>query len=387
MHNKIFISYAKEDINFAEKLYSFLEENDFYPWLDKKDLLPGQDWNLIITKTLREADYIIVLLSHNSVQKRGYVQREFKLALDYYEEKLDDDIYLIPLKINNCEIPLKLSKFQWIDYDENDSFEKILKSLNLQRKKLLDYDHKIDGIRKFKNSPNKKVFKIELSREFESMQSDIILADYFTQIKDLHNDGKSYEIEFEIEYISEIYRKYEELKKIENPIENDLKLKQQYRRFLDACFYYGKETIYDKLKEVVENIIIYSYNKYAYIREIDEVVIAVKNSINYFDPNPKFKSGKGFDIFEDQNNWNFKIYLNENEVLKLLSIFNVQNSSISDKYILLSRVGGLDVYDLNHETLIREAIPKQAFAYVYNNISREKKDEYFKIGNWKLGLA
>jgi TIR domain/Protein of unknown function (DUF3298) len=142
MHNKIFISYAKEDITFAEKLYSFLKENDFHPWLDKKDLLPGQDWNFTIKKTLREADYIIVLLSSNSVQKRGYVQREFKLALDYYEEKLDDDIYLIPLKINNCEIPSKLNKFQWTDYKEDDSFQKILQSLNLQREKLINYERK-----------------------------------------------------------------------------------------------------------------------------------------------------------------------------------------------------------------------------------------------------
>ncbi|MBF2092015.1 toll/interleukin-1 receptor domain-containing protein, partial [Flavobacterium psychrophilum] len=140
MHNKIFISYAKEDIIFAEKLYSYLELNDFRPWLDKKDLLPGQNWNFTIKKSLREADYIIALLSSNSVQKRGYVQREFKLALDYYEEKLEDDIYLIPLKINNCEIPLALSKFQWTDFNENDSFQKILQSLNLQREKLIDYE-------------------------------------------------------------------------------------------------------------------------------------------------------------------------------------------------------------------------------------------------------
>ncbi|EKT4499320.1 TIR domain-containing protein [Flavobacterium psychrophilum] len=142
MHNKIFISYAKEDIIFAEKLYSYLELNDFRPWLDKKDLLPGQNWNFTIKKSLREADYIIALLSSNSVQKRGYVQREFKLALDYYEEKLEDDIYLIPLKINNCEIPLALSKFQWTDFNENDSFQKILQSLNLQREKLIDYERK-----------------------------------------------------------------------------------------------------------------------------------------------------------------------------------------------------------------------------------------------------
>ncbi|QBR12566.1 toll/interleukin-1 receptor domain-containing protein [Sphingobacterium sp. CZ-2] len=105
MFDKVFISYAKEDYVFAEKLYDFLAENNFKPWLDKKNLLPGQEWDFEIKKGLRDANYVILLLSDNSVQKRGYVQREFKIALKYYEEKLEDDIYLIPIKINKCDVP------------------------------------------------------------------------------------------------------------------------------------------------------------------------------------------------------------------------------------------------------------------------------------------
>jgi hypothetical protein len=143
MYDKIFISYAKEDLAFAEKLYNYLEENGFKPWIDKKGILPGQNWDFVIKKALREANYIILLLSDTSVQKRGYVQREFKIALDYVEEKLEDDIYIIPLKINNCEVPEKLSRFQWIEYDESlTSFELILRSLNLQRKKYIEYEKK-----------------------------------------------------------------------------------------------------------------------------------------------------------------------------------------------------------------------------------------------------
>ena len=181
MHNKIFISYAKEDIIFAEKLYDFLNINSFRPWLDKKELLPGQDWNFTIKKALREADYIIVLLSSNSVQKRGYVQREFKLALDYYEEKLDDDIYLIPLKINNCEIPSKLSKFQWTDYNENDSFQKVLQSLNLQREKLIEYERK--------QIATKEIFaydeKVEKINYFKNISFDFDIN--YIQFLDLEN--------------------------------------------------------------------------------------------------------------------------------------------------------------------------------------------------------
>lgn len=142
MHNKVFISYAKEDYIFAEKLYYFLKENDFKPWLDKKELLPGQDWNYILRKSLREANFIIVLLSNTSVQKRGYVQREFKLALEYCEEKLEDDIYLIPLKIDDCEIPERLSKFQWVEYNSKECFDLVFNSLCLQRNKYESFERK-----------------------------------------------------------------------------------------------------------------------------------------------------------------------------------------------------------------------------------------------------
>ncbi len=137
MYDKVFISYAKEDYAFAEKLYDFLLHNKFKPWLDKKGILPGQNWDSIIKKNLKEANYIILLLSETSVKKRGYVQREFKLALDYFQEKLEDDIYLIPLKINDCNIPNNLSGFQWIEYNTEDCFNQILESLTIQKNKYL----------------------------------------------------------------------------------------------------------------------------------------------------------------------------------------------------------------------------------------------------------
>lgn len=142
MFDKVFISYAKEDYEFAEKLYEYLAENNFNPWLDKKNLLPGQQWDFEIKKGLREANYVILLLSDNSVLKRGYIQREFKLALKYFEEKLEDDIYLIPVKINKCNVPESLSGFQWIEI-ENNSFESILQSLSIQQSKYLAFQQQL----------------------------------------------------------------------------------------------------------------------------------------------------------------------------------------------------------------------------------------------------
>lgn len=140
MFDNIFISYATEDFQYAEKLYEFLSTAGYKPWMDKKNLLPGQNWDFFIQNALRKADFIILLLSSTSVNKRGYVQKKFTKALNYCEEKLDSDVFIIPIKIDNCEIPEKLSKFQWTHYNASDCFYKISESIRLQQQVLIK-DH------------------------------------------------------------------------------------------------------------------------------------------------------------------------------------------------------------------------------------------------------
>jgi hypothetical protein len=140
MFRKVFISYAREDFETAEKLYKYLSEYRYEPWMNKKEFLPGQNWDIEIRTALRRADFIIVLLSKISVGKRGYIQKEFKLALEYCEEKLEDDIYIISCKINNCITPEKLEKYHWIELNKPDSFDLILSALNLQRNKCLELE-------------------------------------------------------------------------------------------------------------------------------------------------------------------------------------------------------------------------------------------------------
>jgi hypothetical protein len=40
----IFISYARKNINFAQKIVNALAENDLDTWIDWKSIPKGQDW-------------------------------------------------------------------------------------------------------------------------------------------------------------------------------------------------------------------------------------------------------------------------------------------------------------------------------------------------------
>ncbi|MBO3100280.1 TIR domain-containing protein [Gelidibacter pelagius] len=137
MFKEVFISHAKEDYEVAEKIYDFLELYNYSPWLDKKKIKVGANWDYEIKKALKESTFVILLLSSTSVKKRGYVQKEFKYAIEYAESKLIDDIYIIPILIDKCEVPEQLNKFQWIEMKDENILTQVLESLEFQRQKYL----------------------------------------------------------------------------------------------------------------------------------------------------------------------------------------------------------------------------------------------------------
>lgn len=138
MFKEVFISYAREDYKVAEEIYESLVQQRYSPWLDKKKLKVGANWDYEIQKALKKSTFVILLLSSTSVSKRGYVQREFRRAIEYSETKLIDDIYIIPILLDKCEVPESLGKFQWIEIENDRLMDEIIDSLNYQRKKLLE---------------------------------------------------------------------------------------------------------------------------------------------------------------------------------------------------------------------------------------------------------
>jgi hypothetical protein len=79
---QIFLCHTSEDKAAVLDIYDCLTALGYKPWLDKKDLLPGQRWRREIPKAIRASDFILIFLSKTSIAKRGYVQKEFKLALN-----------------------------------------------------------------------------------------------------------------------------------------------------------------------------------------------------------------------------------------------------------------------------------------------------------------
>jgi hypothetical protein len=128
--NRVFISYAKEDIGEAKRIYNDLKSNGIELWMDSEDLLPGQKWRDEIKKAIKKSAYFLILISNKSLTKKGFIQNELKIALDILNELPESTIFIIPVRIEDCEPDDELIRErQWVDLFESyeNGLDKILK--------------------------------------------------------------------------------------------------------------------------------------------------------------------------------------------------------------------------------------------------------------------
>ncbi|MDX2032706.1 MAG: SUMF1/EgtB/PvdO family nonheme iron enzyme [Blastocatellia bacterium] len=133
---QIFISYAREDQARIEALYRRLQEAGYQPWLDRDHILAGQKWEPVIKAALKQSDFVLVCLSATSINKRGFLQEEIKQALEHARQKLDDDVWLIPARLDDCDVPEALADIQWVDLFDAHGVEDLLRALAHQLRRM-----------------------------------------------------------------------------------------------------------------------------------------------------------------------------------------------------------------------------------------------------------
>ena len=100
--------------------------------MDKRDLLGGQDWQLEIQRAIRTSDFFIACVS-SSFQRRTHAHTEIKLALEVLDTMPEGAIYLIPVRLEKCEIGARLANRQWVDLFESNGYKNLLKALRWNR--------------------------------------------------------------------------------------------------------------------------------------------------------------------------------------------------------------------------------------------------------------
>src|SRR2546425_2384864 len=104
----IFVSYAREDKDFARQLTLRLRESGRIPWQDLSNLKPGVNWQSAIDDALRNAEALVVVMSPQAT-KSQYVTYEWAFALGA-------GVLVIPVVKKRTDLHPRLSSIQYIDF-------------------------------------------------------------------------------------------------------------------------------------------------------------------------------------------------------------------------------------------------------------------------------
>ncbi len=103
-----FISYSRKDEEFAFKLARSLKDRGVDIWIDQLSIKAGQNWDTTTQNALVNSDFLIVILSSNSIDS-FHVLNEINFFISTRKP-------ILPILLVDCQIPMILTRVQHIDF-------------------------------------------------------------------------------------------------------------------------------------------------------------------------------------------------------------------------------------------------------------------------------
>jgi hypothetical protein len=127
--SRVFLCYAHQDRETVHKLYERLVRDGIQVWLDVERLRPGQDWEREIRKAILKSKVVIVCLSHEFNKRRGYRHEELKIASEKAKFLSSGEIFIIPVRLEKCDMPESLQHLQRVDLFEASEYKRLIQAL------------------------------------------------------------------------------------------------------------------------------------------------------------------------------------------------------------------------------------------------------------------
>ena len=129
---QVFLLYARGDQEAVQHLYQRMVKEGANVWLDREKILPGQDWQYEIRKAIQGSDLVIVCLSRQFNKQGGYRHEELKIALSKANSLPERQSFIIPARLEACDLPESLRRWQRVDLFETHGYKKLVKALKRQ---------------------------------------------------------------------------------------------------------------------------------------------------------------------------------------------------------------------------------------------------------------
>jgi len=113
---KIFISYAREDLEDARRIHTFLASlEEVSPWLDEKNMRPGDDWRHAVFTAIDQSRLFILVLSRLAFERKRFLHEEIGAALRRQATFPEGQPFIIPVRLDDCALVGEISRFHTID--------------------------------------------------------------------------------------------------------------------------------------------------------------------------------------------------------------------------------------------------------------------------------
>lgn len=126
---KVFLCHSRTDQDAVHALYVRLKKDGVEVWLDSEKLIPGQNWKHEIRNAMLRSDIIIVCLSERFNKQGGYRYEELKIAIEKANSLPADEIFIIPARLEKCDLPDSLRHLHRVDLFESDGYKKLMGAL------------------------------------------------------------------------------------------------------------------------------------------------------------------------------------------------------------------------------------------------------------------
>lgn len=130
---RVFLAYGIEDVELVEALFEKLERAGFHPWMDRRKLLPGQNWPKAIERAISLADFFIPCFSQQALGRPSRFHAELRFALERATEWPLDYPFVIPVRLEPCRLPRQITaQLQYIDLfpEPAQGLEKLIAAMN-----------------------------------------------------------------------------------------------------------------------------------------------------------------------------------------------------------------------------------------------------------------
>src|SRR5580692_12636296 len=115
---KIFISYSRKDMAFADRLEAALKARGFEPLIDRAEIYAFEDWWKRLQALIEQADTIVFVLSPDAV-----ASREALKEVEYAASLNKRFAPIVCRRVEDSAVPEALRQLNFIFFDDPDQFE------------------------------------------------------------------------------------------------------------------------------------------------------------------------------------------------------------------------------------------------------------------------